>query len=382
MKVLLSKHAVVSIWVAMGLALAPVYLWESGGMQVSHVLLAVGFVAVLALRGLRLDLPGILLTVLSFMMVLRDGYTAVHYASFELVTPVFYGIFTWLAFVSLRTWLDDPRSVRFLWMGLVAAELIAVAGVYYFGYGATIGSDGAWRSVGTFNNPNQLGYFSVCMLSLVGLLYLRGVIGRLMLGGMLAGVVFLAIASLSKAAMLACAAGIVAIAFSLGWKRSRVLIGLVMVGVLTVVLVSQYDSGALGDYKFVKRLQDMGTQDDDSMAERGYSILMDAGASEFLVGFGSQRVKNIVGHEVHSTVASYFSNFGFLVGFLFVIFLLIWGRRLFYRDGFVGVMVAAFPPMLYGLTHNGSRFTIFWVLLALSLSKRMHGDKGLISPAA
>lgn len=382
MKVLLSKHAVVSIWVAMGLALAPVYLWESGGMQVSHVLLAVGFVAVLALRGLRLDLPGILLTVLSFMMVLRDGYTAVHYASFELVTPVFYGIFTWLAFVSLRTWLDDPRSVRFLWMGLVAAELIAVAGVYYFGYGATIGSDGAWRSVGTFNNPNQLGYFSVCMLSLVGLLYLRGVIGRLMLGGMLAGVVFLAIASLSKAAMLACAAGIVAIAFSLGWKRSRVLIGLVMVGVLTVVLVSQYDSGALGDYKFVKRLQDMGTQDDDSMAERGYSILMDAGASEFLVGFGSQRVKNIVGHEVHSTVASYFSNFGFLVGFLFVIFLLIWGRRLFYRDGFVGVMVAAFPPMLYGLTHNGSRFTIFWVLLALSLSKRTHGDKGLISPAA
>lgn len=382
MKVLLSKHAVVSIWVAMGLALVPVYLWESGGMQVSHVLLAVGFVAILALRGLRLDMPSILLTVLSLMMVLRDGYTAVHYASFELVTPVFYGIFTWLAFVSLKTWLDDPRSVRFLWMGLVAAELIAVAGVYYFGYGATIGSDGAWRSVGTFNNPNQLGYFSVCMLSLVGLLYLRGVIGRLMLGGMLAGVVFLAIASLSKAAMLACAAGVVAIAFSLGWKRSRVLIGLVMVGVLTVVLVSQYDSGALGDYKFVKRLQDMGTQDDDSMAERGYSILMDAGASEFLVGFGSQRVKSIVGHEVHSTVASYFSNFGFLVGFLFVIFLLIWGRRLLYRDGFVGVMVAAFPPMLYGLTHNGSRFTIFWVLLALSLSKRAHSDKCVINHVA
>lgn len=376
MKFLLSKHAVVSIWLAMGLALVPVYLWESGGMQLSHVLLAVGFVAILTLRGFRLDLPGILLTVLSFMMVLRDGYSAIHYASFELVTPVFYGLFTWLAFVSMKTWLDDARSARFLWLGLVAAEVVAVAGVLYFGYGATIGSDGAWRSVGTFNNPNQLGYFSVCMLSLVGLLYLRGVIGRLVLGCMLAGVVFLAVASLSKAAMLACAAGVMAIAFSLGWKRSRVVIGLVMVVAMAVALVVQYDSGALGDYKFVKRLQDIGTQEDDSMAERGYSVLLDADASEFLMGFGSEGVRTIVGHELHSTVASYFANFGFLTGFLFVFFLLIWGRRLFYRDGFVGVMVAVFPPMLYGLTHNGSRFTIFWVLLALSMSGGGRGGRG------
>lgn len=382
MRLVLSKHALISTWVAMGLALVPIYLWESGGVQISHMLLAVGFVAILALRGFRLDASGVLLTVLSLLMVLRDGYSAVHYASFELVTPMFYGIFTWMAFVSLKTWLDDPRSSRFLWMGLLISEIVAVSGVLYFGYGATIGSDGVWRSVGTFNNPNQLGYYSVCMLSLVGLLYLRGTIGRVMLGAMLAGILFLAVASLSKAAMLACAAGVIAIAFSLGWKRGRVVVGIVVVALMLTFLVSEYDSGELGEYKFVKRLQDIGTQDDDSIASRGYSVLTEMGASEFLFGFGSQGVKEIVGHEVHSTVASYFASFGFFAGFLLVAFLFKWCRRLLFRDGLLGVMIAAFPAMLYGVAHNGSRFTIFWLLLAFSMSKSGRVDRAVKSPVS
>lgn len=377
MRAVLSKHALISTWVAMGLALVPIYLWESGGVQISHMLLAVGFVAILALRGFRIDASGVLLTALSLLMVFRDGYSAVHYASFELVVPVFYGIFTWMAFVSLKIWLDDPRSARYLWAGILVSEVIAISGVLYFGYGATIGSDGAWRSVGTFNNPNQLGYYAVCMLSLVGLLYLRGIIGRVMLGIMLAGILFLAIASLSKAAMLACAAGVVAIAFSLGWKRGRVAVGIVVVAVMLTVLVLEYDSGELGNYKFVKRLQDIGTQDDDSIASRGYSILTEMGASEFLFGFGSQGVKDIVGHEVHSTVASYFASFGFVAGFLLVAFLIKWCRRLLLRDGLLGVMIAAFPVILYGVAHNGSRFTIFWLLLAFSMSRSGRVDDGV-----
>ena len=38
--------------------------------------------------------------------------------------------------------------------------------------------------------------------------------------------------------------------------------------------------------------------------------------------------------------------------------------------GFIGIFLINLPPMLYGITHNGIRFTIFWILISLTLSQK------------
>src|SRR5690606_1287440 len=62
---------------------------------------------------------------------------------------------------------------------------------------------GYGRAVGTFNNPNQLGYFSVCILSLAYLLYRDEYLSYFAAFVVFVIAIFLSITSLSKAAMIA-----------------------------------------------------------------------------------------------------------------------------------------------------------------------------------
>ena len=77
---------------------------------------------------------------------------------------------------------------------------------------------------------------------------------------------------------------------------------------------------------------------------------------------------DIVGHEVHSTLGSVINNYGFLGLILFSAVLAIWAFRLWQSYGAVGMISIAGPAMLYGITHNGIRFTIFWLLFAASMA--------------
>lgn len=150
--------------------------------------------------------------------------------------------------------------------------------------------------------------------------------------------------------------------------RGQAIIGGGLLLVLFLVAFKFYDSGSLDDFKFVQRIQDIGSQDDDSLSERCYFILSEIDAPTFVFGRGSEAVKEIVGHEVHSTVASYFACYGYVVGLGFIFFLLLWARHLVRHDGLLGALLVFAPPMMYGITHNGSRFTVFWILIAASMS--------------
>ena len=62
-------------------------------------------------------------------------------------------------------------------------------------------------------------------------------------------------------------------------------------------------------------------------------------------------------------------------GLLFLAFHIDWVKRMLRTDSALAVVVVAVPPLMYGLTHNGSRFTIYWLLLALCFSRR--GKEGV-----
>lgn len=133
-------------------------------------------------------------------------------------------------------------------------------------------------------------------------------------------------------------------------------------------IVTYYLQGSFNDYLFVKRLQGMADESDSSLASRGYFGFLEGNTFQILLGLGAERVAEIVGHEVHSTLASVLNNYG-VVGFLmFASALGVWALKLWRAYGFTGMACLTGPAMLYGITHNGTRFTAFWVLFAASMA--------------
>lgn len=365
MSMAVGLRSLVGFWLTLAIALLPIYLWSSGGVQLSHVLLFFVAAWIWFIRRPRLDLIARLLGALAVYAAVRDSFFAIRNTSPASILPILYLFFTWFIFVSLRTWFEEDKNWNAAKVGLMLAMSIGVIGVMLMGYGATVDSEG-WRSVGTFNNPNQLGYFSVCTISLAGLLYLRGKASLLLLLILVSGGLLLAIASLSKAAMISCAFATLFIGFLASRSKMQFVVGCIVSLILLSTALWLVDSGQLSNYKFFARLSGLGTQGDDSLAGRGYGVLTDVGALEFLFGYGAQEVRNLVGHELHSTIASFFANYGAIGGFLFLSVMILWFARVWRSLGLVGVLVIVAPPMMYGLTHNGSRFTIFWLLVAMS----------------
>ena len=86
-------------------------------------------------------------------------------------------------------------------------------------------------------------------------------------------------------------------------------------------------------------------------------------------------IEEIVGHEVHSTLGAVLNTYG-IIGFtLFGSVIVIWAKRLWKAYGLIGFVCLFVPTMLYGLTHNGTRFTFFWVLFAASIGMASMEDR-------
>ena len=235
------------------------------------------------------------------------------------------------------------------------------------------------RVMGTFNNPNQLGYFAVCLFSIAFLYRLRAQLALPHLAFLVVCSIFLSVASLSKAAMVGVAISLLFVGFA---HTSRV--RAVFLGGLSFVLVCAgfywvYMSGLLDDFSFMLRLQDIGSQSDDSFGGRGYALYFDGNVSTFLVGLGQVgAIQRNFDHEVHSTIFSFFVNYGILGGGLFLTFILLWVRDVWRTLGTKGLMLVVLPVMLYGITHNGSRFAIFWVLIALSFASTTSANSSVL----
>jgi hypothetical protein len=122
------------------------------------------------------------------------------------------------------------------------------------------------------------------------------------------------------------------------------------------------------EFRFYQRLSAIGSDDDDSLLERGYFAFLRSGDFDWIAGLGAESVSKIVGHEVHSTIFSVFNNYG-LIGFILIVaILLLWFYRIKNSFGIFCALGTVMPAMIYGITHNGSRFTLFWVLFASSLA--------------
>jgi hypothetical protein len=264
----------------------------------------------------------------------------------------------------------DARLLAATRAGLIGAILLQLTVVILFPEFRGI------RAIGTFNNPNQLGYWTLlvgaCLLTLKsspasGQSGAR--IGPFDLA-LLCALGFIAAHSLSKAAMVSFLVLVLAGLWcqGLGARMKLAVVVLFLAGSISLWESSDIVQGWLAEGwtgRAIDRFEDIGRQGDDSLAGRGYDRIWEH--PEYLLfgaGEGGPERFLSLADEIHSTFATVLFSYGILGLLLFLG--LLW---LIFRHAERRHLAYSLPVFLYSLTHQGLRFTLFWVFLGLVLAR-------------
>ena len=137
---------------------------------------------------------------------------------------------------------------------------------------------------------------------------------------------------------------------------------------LSLICVLIIFSQKIMDMWFFERILNITKESDSSFAHRGYNIFFESNYLQSLFGIGLKNMYTIHTYEIHSTFGMILTCYG-LAGFLiFFALMLFWILDIKNSYGFRGVICVCGPSLLYGLTHNGIRFSMFWILFAISIS--------------
>lgn len=360
-----------NLLLALGVILLPVYTFDSGTVQFSHAILALFALVTLLQVRITLAPADVLLIVLSTYVTAREAVAVMaDPATISAMLAALYMFFNTMIVIAIARYpISEGHAQTSLRRAITLSVAVAFLGLLYFGANFTYGGAGFYRSDGTFNNPNQLAYFGICTGSLAALLLLRGIISRLLFGAILAGAVFMVAASASRAAAVAVVPLIVfGVATWISTRRTPAtvwLAALVAFAVVTLLVLG----GFLDQFDAVDRLRTSGSGANDRLENRGYQWYLET-PLEFVFGLGqTSTAAHVIGdNEVHSTIWSFMITYGVIGFILFVALMIVWAKRVYSDFGLLGVMLVVFPPMLYGITHNGTRFTAFWLLVGLSLT--------------
>lgn len=354
-----------SLLLQVGLALLPVYVFSSGGVQPAHLVLMLFILSTILRFGLRFKSWDWHLLSLSVWVFLIESFHVIKNGvnSLVLINSLyfFYNFFIVFSIV-LHVKKDGIKTV---FNGVVIAAAISVVSLLMTGINLQVnGVTG--RDAGTFNNPNQLGFFSVCLLAMTYFFHAIRHVPYIIAICLFGVALFLSILSLSKAAILANSM-VLFLVMKPKHGRSKNIIYVLIFFCVMYYMYSLYLTDAFEQYRFFQRISNIMEEEDSSLESRGYFVFLDGSLFNILFGMGSFAIEDLIGHEVHSTFAGVLNNYGIVgLGFL-VSAILIWAYRMYLYFGIIGLIAIVGPPILYGITHNGVRFVIFWVLFSTTI---------------
>lgn len=361
----------------------PFYVFKSGNPQPADFLMAL-LLLTLAL-GMVIRIPihrSLYLSstiFLTIVVLVNLGWWSVHQEAIFLMSPLFYIYnFGILVFVlSLFKAFGEETVLKITAAGILTALFLEFAIMVFMPQFKNI------RGIGTFTNPNQLGYWSLltgaCWLA-VRSRYRTSFLDVLVM----AVLIYLAGLSLSKAAMISL---FLLCIMAIGLKgmdgKSGLTVGVATLLLLPVLFMSpdiiqsrldrflEQDSAA----RVVTRLEQVGSDNDDNAAGRGYDRIwlypqyLVTGAGEGAYRRFSEDYDNM---EMHSSWGTLLFSYGVAgtLAFLAMLWSIFgraaWQLRLYF-----------IPVVLYGLTHQGLRFSLLWVFLGLVIAQATYGRRAL-----
>jgi len=356
-------NLIAAVLLGLGMALSSLYVFPSGQPQpADFILLAfVGVMGAMALRDEHLALsPFMAVWTLMVLWVLLVclAWALIMQSSAFFIRAAFF-LFNLLVGMALLRFLSVYSEGAY---GLIRAA-VSIALLISASQVVVQLTLGVGRTTGSFNNPNQLAYFSLCGIVVLMLLDdFHPRLRPLTLAGLGAGVV-----GILAASSLAAMGGLVLVA--VGWAmanvtnlRHLVRLGVVVTGVLALLLVIDSHSQSQVRQNLQARLEVAPDKVDRMVEERQFDrllmfphyVILGAGEAE------RQRFAPHDRHEIHSSFVTMLFAYGLpgLVLFLAVLVTAVWHAPLYVWVGLAG-------PLLYSVTHNGLRTTLFWIVLVL-----------------
>ncbi len=205
-----------------------------------------------------------------------------------------------------------------------------------------------------FNNPNQLAYYVITMLSIVVALAPRFKPSALFIGAASLAGAFLELRTGSRAGLL----GIVVLLGIYFGKRPILLAAMSAPGFFYLLYSDLLSENALWRHR-IAVVEESGTE--QYLADRGIDRLFDHPEHLFVgAGEGFHERFHFYGQELHSSAANLIFSYGTLGTLLFAVFA--WG---IIKTGGRRIALLMIPSFAYGLFHNGLRFRPFWLMLGV-----------------
>jgi hypothetical protein len=227
----------------------------------------------------------------------------------------------------------------------------------------------AGRGSVLFNNPNQLGYYALLAATLIALTHRRLQLRLLTSSIALVCCGWLALISASRAAV----GGIVGLLAFLIFSNPKVIVVACFAAVAIVVGVGPI--GEAIDASQGRVLNLSAHADRSFLQERGYDriwrneqyLVLGAGEGGLSRFDDTAFVKNM---EIHSSAGTVLFSYGIVGSILFILFTWRVIRRARLR-----LTIMLLPPLLYTGAHQGLRFTLLWVVLAVFLALKEEVDR-------
>jgi hypothetical protein len=355
-------------WLLAGfILLFPFYVFESGLPQPAHALLALA--CVIGLRPLAASLRtpdrAVLLPLLLFTgyAAIVNGYHSIGAtmspADFPLVRSayLFFNCAVFAVFLtSLRR--GGPGDLRFF-VGCAVGSVVALA---LFSIAYPILEFG--RLLAFFNNPNQLGYYALAMLAAGLAFFERGGMSAPLAAVFTASCLYLTLRSLSVAAIVS----IVVMLLLVGARTARLrrpLAASLALSLVALALFAWFSGGGALPAALERRSDRLGRLVTRFAEDRFLTWFVDH-PQYLILGAGEGAAERFTtaraarGAEVHSTVGVVLFAYGLPGAAFFLLFL--WRMV---RAGPAFVLSLVVPLLIYGLAHNGLRFSIVWFSLAV-----------------
>lgn len=219
------------------------------------------------------------------------------------------------------------------------------------------------RYNGFFNDPNQMAFWVICLLSFFILISSRSN-SKVMILVLSGFSIYIVMASLSRSALVGLFFVIIGIYLkvqgfgsSKDFKKAMLTGFLSLCFIIGVVLYSDFDFSSLD---IVERM--LNTSFDEQADIRGYYRAIQFPEYLFLgAGQGLDFRFNST-HEIHSSWMALFFYYGFVGAVLFLLFL----SKIFFRLG-VAEKFIFLGPLFYGFSTYGLRTPVFWLFLAAAI---------------
>jgi hypothetical protein len=346
--------------------LLPFYLFDSGIPQFADMLSAV-LMAVL-LKSWTGKLPGPFIKPLAslrvfifyvFLVNLGWSFASLTFTLDSkigfLLAPTFY-VFNGLMFFTFILMFQRYGELL-VWL---TARLVLVS-VFLQVAMSFVVHRGAGRGMVFFNNPNQLGYYALLSACVLLLGQKRRKLSTPLVTAGLAMCAYLALLSASKAAL----ASIAVLGIALVISKLRTV---VMMLVVFAVLIFTDNPFSQAIERAAQRIDTDESQ--GFFEERGYDRIVEypeywfAGAGEG--AYQRFRETSAIGaHELHSSIATLFFCYGIIGVVLFASFMF----GVISGAGIYSWIIVA-TGFAYGMTHQGLRFRLLWLMLGMVAALR------------